>query len=721
MDTEIQGKLGHVLYRDESTRYTVARFRLYELNEKTITVTGYLPEFPKDTLIALEGDYVEHPRFGLQFSIRSFRKILPTEPDSIITFLSSPIFAGIGKKFAQAIIEHLGEYALERLKENPDLLDEVKGTNPKKKQAIIDGLILAGEDEEALRFFTTHGIGIRNILRLEKVYGKKAYSFVKENPYRMCEEVDGIGFKTADKLALSMGFEYDDPRRLKAALSALCLEQCMSTGDSYVLDEHLAQAFEKNFSESNYEDVLESCLIERKLIQEEQRIYVPSQYFEEKNIANFLRDYPYSVLPELSLEEMETQIRHHQTALGIHYDDQQIEAIHQFFNEPISILTGGPGTGKTTVVGAMIEVFKKLYPSYQLACIAPTGRAAKRLSELNSVQAYTIHSLLKWDLESNTFGKNEQEPLEIDCLIIDEFSMVDTYLFSSLLKASFKVKKILMVGDQDQLPSVGPGDLLSNLLESQKIPSLSLKTIYRQKDGSDVIQLAHQIREESIDFNTLNKDIAWVSGPVIDLKHQLMRLVESALEKGYSLYDIQVLSPMYSGIMGIDNLNHALQKLLNPEDSFKRELKIGSITFRENDKILQLKNQPTDDVYNGDIGILIEIIHAKESDDKQNHIIVDFDGRIVEYSSDNFQNITLAYCISIHKSQGSEYPIVFIPILNEHKNMLRKRLLYTAITRASKALILLGSQSLFIESAKLEKERKRETTLLKRLSDTLNA
>lgn len=717
MDTEIQGKLGHILYRDESTRYTVARFRLYELNEKTITVTGYLPEFPKDTLIALEGDYVEHPKFGLQFSIRSFRKILPTEPDSIITFLSSPLFVGIGKKFAQAIIEHLGDHALERLKEDPDLLDEVKGSNPKKKLAIIDGLVLAGEDEEALKFFTTHGIGIRNILRLEKVYGKKAYSLVKENPYRMCEEVDGIGFKTADKLALSMGFEYDDPRRLKAALSALCLELCMSSGDAYVLQDNLALSFTKNFTEIDYETVLESCLIERKLIQEEDRIYVPSQYFEEKNVANFLRDYPFSALAQVPEDQLLNAIQHHQDQLGIHYDEKQIDAILQFFNEPISILTGGPGTGKTTVVGAMIEVFKQVYPAYQLACIAPTGRAAKRLTEINSVQAYTIHSLLKWDLETNTFGKNEQDPLEIDCLIIDEFSMVDTYLFSSLLKASFKVKKILLVGDQDQIPSVGPGDLLSNLLESQKIPSLSLQTIYRQQDGSDVIGLAHQIRQENIDFKAFNKDIIWVSGPVIDLKQQLMSLVQSALDKGYSLYDIQVLSPMYSGIMGIDNLNHALQKLLNPQEDFKRELKIGSIIFRENDKILQLKNQPTDDVYNGDIGLLIEIIYAKESDDKQNHLIVDFDGRIVEYGAENFQNISLAYCISIHKSQGSEYPIVFIPILSEHKNMLRKRLLYTAITRASKALILLGSSTLFIESAKAQKERKRETTLLKRLNE----
>lgn len=713
---QIKGKFGHIVYKDQNTRYTVARFRLYELNEKTITVTGYLPEFPKDTLVALMGEYVEHPRFGLQFSIQSYRKILPTEPDSIVSFLSSPLFAGIGQKFAQSIVDTLGDDCLNLLKDDIDLLKEVKGFNEKKKTAIIEGLILAGEDEEALRFFSTHGFGIRNVMRLERVYGKKAYELIKENPYRMCDEVDGIGFKTADKLALSMGLEIDDPRRLKAACTALVMDQCMRSGDSYVDIEGLEIGFNKQFPESDFENTLQQCLVERKLVEVGGHIFPLSQYIEERTIARILTQFPYVSLESMDPLKIHEHLNQFELTMNIHYDTKQTEAILSFFEKSFLILTGGPGTGKTTVVGAMIHLFKDLYPSHTLACIAPTGRAAKRLSEINEVQAYTIHSLLKWDLESNTFGKTEQDPLEVDVLIIDEFSMVDTYLFAQLLKASQKVAKILIVGDKDQLPSVAPGNVLSDLIESDQFHSITLETIYRQESGSDVITLAHQIRNQTIDFSILTKDIQFLDGNAYEAKVKLLKTISNALELGFGIHDFQVISPMYSGVLGIDNLNHLLQKLCNPPDTFKRELKVGSIIFRDQDKILQLKNQPNDDVFNGDIGTLIDIIYAKEDEDKQNRLIVDFDGRIVEYTSENIYNITLAYCISVHKSQGSEYPVVMMPILSEHRILLKKRLLYTAITRASKKLLLFGDPQLFIHSAQEAIERKRQTKLLEHLS-----
>lgn len=713
---EIKGQFGHIIYYDKKTRYTVARFRLYELNEKMITVTGYLPDFPKDLMVSLSGKYIEHPRFGLQFVVSSYRRILPTDTDSIVSFLSSPLFVGIGKKFAEVIVETLGEDCLDQVKENPDLLKEVKGYTEKKKQAIIEGFILAGEDEEALRFFSTHGFGIRNVMRLERVYGKKAYEVIKENPYRICDEVDGIGFKTADKLALSMGFELNDIRRLKAACTALVMDICMRTGDSYVEYDLLVNRFTKQFPDTNAESIIEACLVERKLVDEDGMIFPVSQYIEERYVARILSQFPYDQLPEVEALKVEEQMQIFENEIGIHYDDLQKEAIHQFFSESFMILTGGPGTGKTTVVGAMIHLFKRLYPSYSLACIAPTGRAAKRLSEINEVQAYTIHSLLKWDLETNTYGKNEEDPLEVDVLIIDEFSMVDTYLFAQLLKASQKVKKILIVGDRDQLPSVAPGNVLSDLIESNQFHSVALETIYRQESGSDVISLAQQIRQEAIDFSILSKDIQWFEASPYEAKQALLETVSNAIDSGYSIHDFQVLAPMYSGVMGIDNLNHNLQKLCNPQDEFKREHKVASITFREGDKILQLKNQPMDDVFNGDIGELIEIVYAKEDENKQNRLVVDFDGRIVEYTSENILNITLAYCISVHKAQGSEYPIVMMPILKEHSLLLRKRLLYTAITRASKKLLLFGDSNLFINSTKETLERKRCTRLLSHLS-----
>ncbi len=715
---EIQGKISHVIYQDEQSRYTVARFRLYDLNEKLVTITGYLPEMAHDILLNLKGNYVEHPRFGMQFKIETFHRVLPNEPESIITFLSSPLFPGIGKKFAESVVEELGAESLKLLKEDSSLIRNVKGYTPKKEDSIKAGLLNYGEDEEAIRFFTTHGLGIRNIMRLDRVYGKEAYALVKANPYRLIEEVDGIGFKTADKLALSMGFDLDDPRRLSAALIAMTMEECMRRGDSYVLYDHLNQLFEKNF-QSDFEAILFTCVRENKLILLDDKVYHPSQYKAEQGIAHLLSQFPFQELSPIDEMILDDRIELHEQTIGITYDQSQKEAIHTFFNSPFTIMTGGPGTGKSTVIGAMIQLFRQLYPSHSLACAAPTGRASKRLFELNGVESYTIHSLLKWDLETNTFGMNEKQPLAIDCLIIDEFSMVDTWLFSHLLDASAQVKKIILVGDQDQLPSVAPGQVLRDLIASKRFPVITLQHIYRQKEGSDVIQLAHQMRIKELDFKQLTHDIKWFKAPAVEVKNIIINLVQQALSKGYGIQDIQVLAPMYSGLAGIDNLNHAIQKVVNPSAFAKRELKVGTTTFREDDKILQLKNQPNDDVYNGDIGILAEVVYASEDHLKQNRILVDFDGRIVEYTSENFMNITLAYCVSVHKAQGSEYPIVILPIVPEHRFMHSKRLLYTAITRASKSLILIGDPDRFTQTTLLDRDEARATCLIEYLNQSM--
>lgn len=715
--TSIVGKIGHIIYKDEKTRYTVARFRLYELNEKMITITGYLPQFQDDCLLNLTGTYLDHPRFGMQFQVQHYHRVLPTEPESIITFLSSPLFPGIGKKFAESIVDRWGEDSLVILKENPSLLKEIKGYTPKKEEALVNGLVNYGEDEEAIRFFTTHGLGIRNILRLERAYGKDAYRLVKENPYRLIEEVDGIGFKIADKLALNMGFDWDDPRRLMAGLCAMTMEECMRTGDSYVEYERLAQVFANQFNDNSldFDQLLKDAVQSQKLFQVNEKIFHPSQFKSEQYIAHTLKEYPYLDLQPISDEEVMVHLELLEKELNITYDESQKEAILTFFHSPFTIMTGGPGTGKSTVIGAMIHLWKRLYPSYSLACAAPTGRASKRLFELNGVESFTIHSLLKWDLESNTFGMDETNPLSIDCLIVDEFSMVDTWLMSHLLKASQQVKKILIVGDKDQLPSVAPGQVLKDLIDCQVFPVISLTHIYRQKEGSDVISLAHQIREKELDFDVLKNDIKWFECRALDVKQIVLEVVAQAQLKGYPLQQIQVLAPMYSGLAGIDALNHTIQKFVNPPDEMKRELKVGTQIFREQDKILQLKNQPNDDVYNGDIGVCIEIIYAKEDELKQNRIIVDFDGRIVEYTSETFIHITLAYCVSVHKAQGSEYPIVILPVVPEHRFMLQKRLLYTAVTRASKSLILIGSKQLFSQGISVNEDIPRKTCLLEYL------
>ena len=711
----IQGKFQHIVYQSDN-HYTVARFKLYDLEEKTIVVTGYLSEIEKDTLYVLHGNYVEHYRYGMQFQIATMEKQLPTDYDSVISYLSGPLFPGIGKKMAESVVNTLGVECLEHLREDISLLDAVPRMNEKKKKVIQDGLNVQDDLQEAIAFFSTHGLGIRNIMRLDRIYGKEALNMVKENPYRMVEEVDGIGFKTADKLALSMGFEYNDPRRMEAALLSLCLGECIKEGDSYLLYDELKEKAQKEFEGMmDFDAALDALQMRRQLIVEENRVYHHTQYEAEEFIAEYLNT------PLLDLEEhfddsvISEQLHLLEEEVGISYDEKQVEAIHTFFKKDIMILTGGPGTGKTTVVRAMVDLFQRLYPYYTIAVSAPTGRAAKRLTELTGVHATTIHRLLKWDLESNTFGVNANEPLSEDLLIVDEASMIDQWMLYNLLAAGRNFKKILIIGDEDQLPSVGIGAILRDLIASEKFTLVRLEKIFRQKEGSSVIELAHEVKQGKCDNLESLREVRFIPATQYDVKDYIIQLVNAALEKGYEVNDIQVLSPKYSGVSGIDSLNHALQKFLNPPSEYKRELTVGYRTFREGDKILQLKNQPDDDVYNGDIGTLAEIIYANEGDNKTNVMLVDFDGTIVEYTPDFFQNITHAYCVSVHKAQGSEYPIIIMTVLKADQFMLSKRLIYTGITRASKSLILIGEREAFEKGIQTMERHERRTTLQMRL------
>jgi exodeoxyribonuclease V alpha subunit len=693
----IQVRIAHIIYHDESSAYTVARFRLIETDDKLITATGYFINLQKDVVYELVGDYVDHPRFGVQLNVHRYHRVLPTDPSSLIKFLASPLFPGVGKRFAQTIVETWGEDSLRMLKHQPEALSSLKGYSVAKQDALLKGLETFGEDEAALAFFTSHGFSLKHIQKLDRIYGADAYDLIKENPYRMVYEVDGIGFKTADKLALSMGFDVNDARRLEAALYAMVAETLMKTGNTYLDEADVLDLYERNFGDLGVEawSVLQACLKRGVLAERTGRIYTPAQIDAEITVAAWVHHFPYLTLEAHDDKDLQHHLNRLQNTLGLRYDEAQLDALQGFFNHPWMILTGGPGTGKSTVIGAMIQLFKQLYPAHSLACVAPTGRAARRLTELNGVESSTIHALLKWDLESNRFGINEANPLTIDCLIIDEFSMVDAHVFAALIKAAHPVKKLVLVGDYDQLPSVAPGQMLNDLLELKIIPSYELKRIYRQQAGSDVIELAHQMRSGQVDFTNFTQDVRWLPCSSVEVKSHLLRQIDDAIEKGYSIQDIQVLSPMYSGYAGIDALNHAIQKHINPSDSRKRELRVGPMIFREYDKILQLKNVSDQDVSNGDIGRLIEIVYAHEDSAKKNRLRVDFDGRLVEYSPETFSHITLAYCISIHKAQGSEYPIVMLPIVPEHHFMHDRRLLYTAISRASRELVLLGEPERF--------------------------
>ena len=711
---KINAKVVHVVYHNEDNFYTVLRLKLNDENEKSLTATGFIQNIEPDILYNFYGQYVEHAKYGMQFNIQSYEKPLPSEREGIIRYLSGIQFPGVGQKTAKKIVEYLGDDCLSMIRNDLSVLDELN-LSQKIIDSIRDGL--AQEDssmEELIQFLNVHGIGIRNIIRLNKAYGKEALAKLKENPYRVIEECDGFGFLTADKIAKSIGVEDDDPRRMYAYLISLCMNMCMKTGDSFVKTEALQEQYEKA-GFTSFEELLQKALFNRQLVKEDNRIYPITQYQSEEGISDFLVHFPYYEIQKVDKELLSNYLEELQQDFAITYDETQKEAIFDFFDHPFSIITGGPGTGKTTVVKAIVTLFKMLYPTSEIICSAPTGRASKRLSELTDCASKTIHSLLEWDLETNTFGKNEKEPVLADLLIIDEFSMVDNWLFYNLLLASKRIKKICIIGDENQLPSVSPGCVLRELIESQLFPVIRLNHIYRQKDGSDVIQLAHDIQTSIPNFDDYHDDIAFFECSAEDIKNKIVFIVKDALDKNYSLSDIQVLSPIYSGPVGIDILNKTLQETFNPKDTFKREIKTGYMTFREGDKILQLKNQPDDDVYNGDIGTLVEIESSEENENGKTTLYVQFDETFVSYTLDNISNITLAYCISIHKSQGSEYPIVIMPIVNSHYHMLQRKLIYTGVTRARQSLILLGSKNAFIKGIETEERHERESSLKEKL------
>lgn len=695
----LNGKFTHIIYRNDANFFTISKFRINDERGHNITVTGTISEMEVGVVYDIQGTYVEHPKYGVQFKLLTCSRPLPAEQEGIIRYLSSSKFPGIGKKMAETIVNALGKDCLKEIKENPDILLHVPKITKKQYDSIVKGV--QEEDsglQELVQFMNIHGIGNRNLSKISETYGKDALFKIKENPYQLVEDIDGIGFKTADEIGMSLGFDKNDPKRIHAFLVSLVNEMTMNAGDSYIQRETLEASFLKKTRglDVSFDDVLEDCILSHSLICEEDHIYPKAQYEAERTIADYLKNFPYSKLPPYDKDLLKQYLDNIQKENNITYDASQIEAIENFFENPFFIMTGGPGTGKTTVVKALVTLFHLLYPEAEIVCVAPTGRAAKRLAELTETKASTIHSLLQWNLNTNEFNKNEDDPIYADLLIIDEFSMVDTYLFSNLLKASRHVKKICIIGDEDQLPSVSPGSVLRDLIASEVFPLTRLHHIYRQKEGSGVIALAHDIREGNVDFSRYTKDVSFIETDTVNIKNAVIQIVQSALDKNYSFDDIQVLSPMYASNAGITILNNALQEKFNPPSFDKKEVRHGYMTFREGDKILQLKNQTEDDVYNGDIGNLVEIIDASEMDDHKTTIVVDFQGNFVEYKPEDFINITLAYCISVHKSQGSEYPIVIMPFTPQHTYMLQKRLIYTACSRSARSLILVGEKQSFL-------------------------
>lgn len=707
MEQTLKGIVVARIYSNEQSGYGIFQIVLFNSDQKPLTIKGPLFDLEVEASYEFEGHYHEDDRYGLQFSVINYRKTVPNDKDFIIRYLSGPAFPGIGAKTAEAIVDEYGENVLEDIKERR--LNELKisGISKDKANLIINTLQQHDPHEEAVTFLLANGLSSKQIMKIMSVYEDRAISIISTNPYQLVFDIDGIGFKTADKVAKYLNFEEDHEYRLEAFLLDRFKDVSFSNGDSFVTYPILRE-IAKELSDEQFRSAYASLIRREELIEDENRIYHYTQHESEVFVAKFLSSFSFDG-KIFDVENFEDRIEQVERNLYITFDEHQKSAIQKFLQEDVMILTGGPGTGKSTLLSGIVNLIQTTMPRMHITLCAPTGRAAKRLESLTNVQASTVHSVLNWNLEKNTFGMHEDNPLETDILIVDEFSMVDIWLFANLLKASTHVKKFLFVGDQDQLPSVGAGFVLGDLIASKRFETIKLERNYRQEQGSEVIDLALNMNQGKFEIEDYHKDVKFFDSRYGSVKDIVLRIVDEALNKGYSLNDIQVLAPMYDGPAGIDNLNHFLQRMCNPPNSQKKEVVVGRRIFREGDKILQLKNQPDDFVFNGDIGILVE------ANPKQ--IVVDFDGNFVEYDPQDFINLSHAYAMSVHKAQGSEYPIIVLVAVKRFYRMLSRRLYYTGATRSSKSLILVGDYEAFEQAIQHARESKRNTYLVERIHE----
>lgn len=687
---KLEGQFTYCIYK--SFDYAIMRFM--DHNEGPIVVTGNLSEVKLDHDYILFGEYVNHPKYGFQFKVMHYELDLPSTLESVVAYLSNDLFKGIGKRKATKVAEYFGEDTLKILKDNPERIYEVD-LKPNDQQVIIDVLKTNLQFEDSFYYLISLGVPSKDLNKIINKYQEKTKEIVTNNPYQLYYDIYGIGFLKCEEIAKRLNIADDYPYRLSALVAYIAADLCFRSGNTYLSYQELNNAFYriKQNEHLSFDDALMQAMKEKVVIEKNGNFYPRIQYLAEDNIARFLYqnshryDYDQKVLDK-EIGELEKQF-------AITYGQAQKTAFNEFYKNKISLIIGGPGTGKTTIVKALVQSIHDLHPLYDLHVVAPTGRAAKRIAELCNVESSTIHSLLKWDKESNTFSFNDFNPLLLDVLIIDEFSMVDNWLFGELVKALPNLKRICIIGDDNQLPSVGPGNLLNEIIQSGCFKVTRLDRIYRQESQSDIIELSYDILNNTIDFNKYHKDILFIKDENLDTKETIVDLFKQYLDDGFSLNDLQLLAPMYKGHLGIDVLNDMIQEAFNPPNNLKAKYKTKYRLFREGDKILQLKNQNPDDVYNGGIGEIVEIKYV----DKKPTIIARFDENIVEYQNDDLMNIALAYAISVHKSQGGEYPIVFFAFNKSQMYMLNKNLIYTAISRSANKLILIGDPEVFKRGA----------------------
>ena len=689
---KLDGIFVYIVYN--SNNYMVSKFETSEGD--VITVTGPSVDYELYAKYSISGEYVTHPKYGYQFKMLTISKYVPTKKEDIIRFLSGPSFKGVGKKAALKIYDALGDDALKILRNNRSVLENIELTN-KQISAVYSGLDNFGDEVNDI-LYTLISAGFTSG-EAKKIFGhfkEDTPIIFKDNPYRFYLDVYGISFIRLSNIVKDTEIENKEIKFKEAYLVYIFKEVSFKNGDIYLSIDEFRNYYLKRYDD--FDGVLDICLKDKYLTCIEDRYYLTSDLDNEKFIAQaLLMDREEIDVDNLNLGEA---IKDSENYFNINYDDKQKEAIKAFFNEKVSLIIGGPGTGKTTLITSLVNIFKDFFPYNNIIVVAPTGRAAKRINEVSKVESKTIHSLLKWNKEDDTFIHDADNPILYDCLIIDEFSMVDSNLFASLLKASSYIKKICIIGDDKQLPPIRQGDVLRDLINSNKFKVTYLDTNHRQKEGNDIIYLSNDIYNNCVDFDKYQNDVEFIDINGLCL-NDIVNIIDEDIKENDDNFNMQVLSPMYKNEFGIDRLNNLLQGYFNPPSKDKKEKTYGKYTFRENDKILELKNRPTDDVYNGDIGTLIEI------DEKEKSFFVNYQTVDVFYNFDDLNDISLAYALSVHKAQGSEYQNVYFIFDKSQRHMLYKKLIYTAVSRAKKKLVLIGDKAVFFESLKKEiKERK---------------
>lgn len=735
----IKGELLHTIYRNEEEHFSIAKIKVTDTNlsekEPEMVVKGYLSRLEEGEPYLFYGTIEEHKRFGKQFHATQYEKYIPSTEDGIVSYLSSDLFFGIGKKTAERIVDQLGTAAISKILEDRSCLSAVKGLNKEKADRLYEDLKEHQGFEHIVVKLSQYGFTLKMAQKIYEVYKDEALDIFEKDPYQYVFNIEGFGFYRADEAARRSGVALDHPNRIKAG-TIYTLQQSVAEGHVFQTLEQLLSDTERLLNKDHdvvtFQAISEQVMTlheEKRVIIEDSNVYLPSLYLAETGVSKELeRLFTKEIEEELPMTELMKLIGSIEEEESLSYGKEQFEAIEKALSSKVMILTGGPGTGKTTVIKGIIQAYAHLHElsldekdydqdeAYPFILAAPTGRAAKRIKESTGLPAVTIHRLLGWN-GSESFEKDRNNPLAGKLLVIDEFSMVDVWLANQLFKAIPDDMQVLIVGDEDQLPSVGPGQVLADLLASEAVPYVQLKEVYRQKEGSKIIQLAHEIKNNTCTLSSLTKekDFNFISCSENQVVEVITQIVGKATEKGMDLRDWQVLAPMYRSRAGIHRINEEIQKLINPKSEQKRELKTKDYTYRSGDKVIQLVNQPEDGVFNGDIGEISAIFEEDEGDNENEQVVVEFEDREVAYNRKDLNAIVHAYCTSIHKSQGSEFPIVILPIVPGYRRMLRKNLLYTAVTRCKKSLIICGDRQAFLQGIQEEDTNRRNTTLADRL------